>query len=173
MKEIFINQDKETRCYIMAAIFFFKGYSEVDDYSVWRGEQNLDMLGLSKRDMDIFPIPNYNKLVTNLRNISDKDIQDYIISNTYDEVLLSKNREALQLFIVFCLDLKYNLKDVEESMQLMEELREIKPVFNPYPLSSTNSNIQKPNSNNPYNNNGCLRFFIIFAITFILGLLIF
>lgn len=173
MKEIFINQDKETRCYIMAAIFFFQGYSEVDDYSVWRGDQNLDMLGLSKRDMEIFPIPNYNKLLTNLRNISDKEIQSFIVGRTYREVLVSGRKDALQHFQVFCIDLKWNIRDIEESMQVTEELYEIKPVFNPYPLSSTNSNIQKPNSNNPYNNNGCLRFFIIFAITFILGLLIF
>lgn len=173
MKEIFINQDKETRCYIMAAIFFFEGYRGVYNGIEILIEGYAERLGLSYTDMENFPKPDYDTLVTNISKITDKDIQHFVIRCTYLSVLESKRNDALHHFKMFCLDLKWDVQYIEEIMRLTEELLETKPVFNPYPLSSTNSNIQKPNSNNPYNNNGCLRFFIIFAVTFILGLLIF
>lgn len=164
MKEIFINQDKETRCYIMAAIFFFEGYRGVYNGMEIVIEGYAERLGLSYTDMENFPKPDYDTLVANLSKIKDRDIQHFVIRCTYLSVLSAKRKDALQHFRMFCSDLSWDMEYIKEIMKITEEVSGLKPI----------SDTEIPKNYIPENNsnNGCLRFFIIFVIAFILGLLI-
>ena len=63
MKEILGKQSKETRCYIMAAIMVFEGFKPMDAMTEIRGEMLFDVLGLTKADMEGFPMPAYSPIV--------------------------------------------------------------------------------------------------------------
>ena len=54
MKEILGKLSKETRCYIMSALLFFEGFDQIDDFSEYRVKMSLDVLGLSRIDMECF-----------------------------------------------------------------------------------------------------------------------
>ena len=129
MKDILSKQSKETRCYIMSAILVFEGFKQLDAMTEIRGEMLLDVLGLTKADMDSFPIPEYSQIVTHLKPISDSEVRHWIITNTYSPVLKSRRKDALNAFKNFCSVLRWDA-EAKESMALTEELEGIKPIDN-------------------------------------------
>lgn len=129
MKNILGKQSKETRCYIMSAILVFEGFKKLDDMTEIRGEMLLDVLGLTKADVESFPIPDYPQIVAHLKPISDSEVRDWIITNTYSPVLKSRRKDALNAFRNFCSDLSWGT-EVKESMELTEELLGLKPIDN-------------------------------------------
>ena len=131
MKEILSKQSKETRCYIMAAIMVFQGYEGVDEMTEIFGEMKLDVLSLSKEDLERFPIPqNISQIVNHLKLISDPEVRDYVITNTYSPVLKSRRRDALSNYRAFCRSLGWPVKEIKESMEMTEEIYNMKPVDN-------------------------------------------
>ena len=130
MKEILGKQNKETRCYIMAAVMFFEGFKQLDDMTEIHGEMLLDVLGLTKTDMDRFPIPDYPQIVSHLKPISDTEVMHWIITNTYSPVLKSRRTDALNAFRNFCSDLEGDTNIIKESMELTEDLEDLKPIDN-------------------------------------------
>jgi hypothetical protein len=146
MKEILGRQSKETRCYIMAALMVFEGFKQLDDLSEIHGEMFLDVLGLTKSDMNSFAMPDYSQIVSHLKPITDTEVMHWIITNTYSPVLKSRRIDAQNAFKNFCSDLKWD--EIKESMELTEELEELKPIdsesmnmgANPRMSSATGSN---------------------------------
>ena len=130
MKEILGKLSKETRCYIMSALLFFEGFDQIDDFSEYRVKMSLDVLGLSRIDMECFQMPDYSQIVTQLKGISDSEVQDWIITNTYSPVLRSRRIDALKAFGVFCFDLKWDINEIKETMKVTEDLCELKPIDN-------------------------------------------
>ena len=130
MQEILCKQSKETRCYIMSALMFFEGFKELDGISETRGKMSLDVLGLSKTDIESFPMPDYSEIVSHLSPISDSEVRHWIISNTYSPVLRSRRRDALKAFRTFCSDLGWNVNEIKETTELIEEIEDIKPIDN-------------------------------------------
>lgn len=126
MKEILGKQSKETRCYIMAAVMVFEGFKPMDAMTEIHGEMLLDVLGLTKADMESFPMPEYSQIVEHIKSITDSEVRHWIITNTYSPVLKSRRRDALNAFRNFCSDLKWD--EIKESMELTEELEELKPI---------------------------------------------
>ncbi len=129
MKEILSKQSKETRCYIMAAVLVFEGYKGVDELTEVEGEMKLDVLSLTKEEMEKFPMPkDFSQIVAHLRPISDTDVRHWVITNTYSPVLQSQRKDALRDFRAFCVALGWNPKEIKEDMELLEDLLEIKPI---------------------------------------------
>ena len=128
MKEILCKLSKETRCYIMAAKMFFEGFDEIDYMTEISGEMSLDVLGLTKDDMERFPVPDYSQLVSHLSPITDPEVRHWIITNTYSPVLKCQRADALRTFRKFCSDLRWDSNEVKESLELTEELDGIKPI---------------------------------------------
>ena len=129
MKEILCKQSKETRCYIMAAIMVFEGYKGVDSMTEIYGKMKLDTLGLSREEIEKFPMPkNFAQIVAHLRPITDSEVRHWVICNTYAPVLQSRRRDALEDFRLFCTALGWDMKEIKEEMELTEELFEIKPI---------------------------------------------
>ncbi len=154
MKEILGKQSKETRCYIMASIMVFEGFKQLDAMSEIDGEMLLDVLGLSKADMDSFPMPEYSQIVEHIKPINDSEVRHWIITNTYSPVLRSRRQDALNAFRNFCADLGWD--EIRESMELTEELEELKPIDNEKKNSGVSSNTSS----------GCLSVFaLIIAFT--------
>ena len=138
MKKILCKQSKETRCYIMSAVMNFEGFKQPDDMTKIRGEMLLDVLGLTKADMDSFSMPSYSQIVTHLKSISDSEVKHWIITNTYSPVLKSRRKDALNAFKKFCSDLGWGA-EVKESMELTEELEGLKPIDYSYKNRETGS----------------------------------
>lgn len=131
MKDTLCRQSKETRCYIMAAVMVFEGYKGIDEMTEIEGEMKLDVLGLSKDDIERFPMPkDFSQIVTHLRPISDPEVRHWIICNTYTPVLQSRRKDALRDFKSFCTALGWNANEIKEEMKLTEELLDIKPLVN-------------------------------------------
>ena len=128
MTEIFCKQSKETRCYIMAAVLVFEGYKEIDELTEIKGQMALDVLGLSREEIEQFPMPTYSQLVAHLMPISDYEIRHWVIANTYSPVLRSRRKDALNDFKRFCLDLKWDIKEIKDEMECIEELENLKPI---------------------------------------------
>ena len=126
MQEILGQQSKETRCHMMAAVMVFEGFMQVDAMTEIRGEMLLDALGLTKADMESFPMPEYSQIVEHIKPITDSEVRHWVITNTYSPVLKSRRRDALNAFRNFCADLKWD--EIKESMELTEELEELKPI---------------------------------------------
>lgn len=130
MKEILCKQSKETRCYIMAAIMFFEGFNQIDEMTDFRGKMLLDVLDLTKEDMERFPIPNYSQIISHLKLISDSEVRHWVIHNTYSPVLKSRRADALRTFRIFCADLRWDINAIKKDIELVEELAGIKPFDN-------------------------------------------
>lgn len=129
MKEILCKQSKETRCYIMAAVMVFEGYKDIDDMTEIDGKMKLDVLGLSREEIERFPMPkDFYQVVAHLKPISDPEVRHWVICNTYSPVLESRRRDALRDFRAFCSALGWDAKEIKEEMELTEELLRIKPV---------------------------------------------
>lgn len=128
MQEILCKQSKETRCYIMSAVMFFEGFNQVNKMTEVRGDMLLDVLGLTKEDIERFPIPNYSQIVSHLKPISDSEVKHWVITNTYSPVLKSKRADALRAFRTFCADLRWDASEIKKTTKLTEELLELKPV---------------------------------------------
>lgn len=126
MKEILGKQSKETRCYIMAAVMVFEGFKPMDAMTEIHGEMLLDVLGLTKADMESFPMPEYSQVVEHIKSITDSEVRHWIITNTYSPVLKSRKQDALNAFRNFCSDLKWD--EIKESMKLTEKLDGLKPI---------------------------------------------
>ena len=162
MKRILDRQRKETRCYIMAALIFFEGFKQLDDMTEIRGEMLLDILGLTKSDMDSFPMPDYSQIVSHLRPITDTEVMHWIITNTYSPVLRSRRTDALNAFRNFCSDLKWDKTIIDESIELTENLEGMKPTDSGISSSARGLNSNKSTSTG----SGCLSVIaIIFAST--------
>ena len=110
----------------MAAVMFFEGFKPMDAMTEIHGEMLLDVLGLTKADMESFPMPEYSQIVEHIKSITDSEVRHWIITNTYSPVLKSRRRDALNAFRNFCSDLKWD--EIKESMELTEELEELKPI---------------------------------------------
>lgn len=128
MKEPLGKLSKETRCYIMSALLFFEGFNQVDDFSEYRVKMLLDVLGLTRMDMECFQMPDYSQIVEQLKKITDSEVQYWMITNAYSPVLKSRRIDALKAFSVFCLDLKWDINEIKDTMKLTEELDELKPI---------------------------------------------
>lgn len=129
MREILCRQSKETRCYIMAAVLVFEGYGDVDELTEIDGEMKLNVLGLTKEDIERFPMPkDFAQIVAHLKPISDPDVRHWVICNTYAPVLKSRRIDALRDFRMFCVALGWDAKVIKEEMELTEDLFEIKPI---------------------------------------------
>lgn len=130
MKERLSKLNKETRCFIMSAILFFKGFNQVDQMAEIDLKMDLNTLGLSKEDIVNFPMPDYSQIVSNLKNISDPEVRHFILSNTYLPVLRSQKTDAFKAFKIFCSDLRWSSKEIRESMELTEQISDLKPINN-------------------------------------------
>ena len=130
MKEILCKQSKETRCYIMSIVMVFEGYNQINEMTEIHGEMLLDVLGLTKSDIERFPMPDYSQIVAHIRPIIDSEVRHWIITNIYSPVLKCRRRDALEDFKTFCHDLGWNVMEIRESMKLTEEIERLKPIDN-------------------------------------------
>lgn len=129
MKEILCKQSKETRCYIMTAVMVFEGYKGIDELTEIDGEMKLNVLGLTKEEIESFPMPkNFAQIVAHLKPISDSEVRHWVICNTYAPVLKSGRSDALRDFRAFCVALGWDAKEIKEEMELTEDLFDIKPI---------------------------------------------
>lgn len=169
MKEILCNLSKETRCFIMSAILFFEGFKKIYESSEIHGIMLLDVLGLTKEDMEDFHMPDYSQLVSNLKTISDPEIRHWIITNTYSPVLQSQSIDALKTFKNFCSDLNWDAKEIRETMDLTEELEDLKPIdigakmTEPRITSSSSTNLNSGSRSS--SGSGCLVIFGLIIIS--------
>ena len=88
----------------------------------------LDVLGLTKEDMQSIPMPDYPQIVSHLKHISDPNVRHWVITNTYAPVLKSRKAEAMNAFKNFCSDLEWDSNEIKESMESTEVLYEVKPI---------------------------------------------
>lgn len=121
MDEKFKLITKEERLYILAAVFFFAGFApeSFSDSTIWLLSHVMD---LSEDEIKCAKIPDYDSMISHIRDNKDKDIQSWIINNTYKYVLASNRRDAKPAFITFVDDLGWDKKLIEESMNLCKEL---------------------------------------------------
>ena len=161
MKEILGKQSKETRCYIMAAVMVFEGFKQLDEMTEIHGEMLLDVLGLTKADVDRFPMPDYPQIVSHLKPISDTEVIHWIITNTYSPVLKSRRKDALTAFRNFCSDLNWDANLIKESTGLTEDIENLKPIDNGVRNASSrvSSNVGTSTSS------GCLSVIAIIIVT--------
>ena len=128
MQDILCRQSKETRCYIMAATLFFDRFNPTDAMAEINEELCLDVLGLTKEDMQSFPMSDYPQIASHLEHISDPNVRHWVITNTYAPVLKSGKAEAMNAFKKFCSDLGWDSNEIKESMESTEVLYELKPT---------------------------------------------
>ena len=114
----------------MAAVIVFEGFKSMDAMTEIRGEMLFDVLGLTKEDMQTFPMPDYSQIVSHLKPISDSEVRGWIITNIYSPVLKSRSSDALKAFRTFCSDLRWDINEIKENMKLTEDLLELKPIDN-------------------------------------------
>lgn len=166
MQEILGKQSKETRCYIMAAVMVFEGFKQLDAMTEIRGEMLLDVLSLTKEDMDSFPMPEYNQIIAHLSPISDPEVRHWVITNTYSPVLKSRKPEALNAFKNFCSDLKWDAKEIKESTDLTEDLEDMKPVDGGVRKPINNGTRTAPSYNaNSSSGSGCLSVVVLLVVS--------
>ena len=161
MKEILGKQSKETRCYMMAATMVFEGFKKLDDMTEIHGEMLLDVLGLTKADMERFPMPDYSQIVSHLKPITDTEVMHWIITNTYSPVLKSRRIDAQNAFKNFCSDLKWDENLIKESMELTEDLEDLKPIDN----GVKGANSCMGSSTNISTGSGCLSVIAIIIVS--------
>lgn len=154
MKRILSKLSKETRCYILSALMFFDGFEELDYTTEIIGEMHLDVLDLTKSDVENFAIPSYAQIVAHIKSISDYELRDWIITNTYSPVLKSRRNDALQTFFKFCSDLGWDANEIKDTMKTTEELWDLKPM---------NYNLRNVPANNDATS-GCFSTIAIFFI---------
>lgn len=154
MTEILKNQSKETRCYIMSAVMIFEGFKKIDALTEYFGKWKLETLGLTKEDMERFPMPDYTQIVSHLKPISDTEVRHWIITNTYAPVLQSKRADALKTFRIFCSDLCWDVNEIKKSTKLTEELLELNPIDGG--INIEDSMINRGSRNSRGAGNGCL-----------------
>ena len=121
MQEKFQALTKEERLYIVAAVFFFAGFAPT---SLSSSEMWLlcSVMDLSEEEIKKFNIPDYDSLISHIKNNSDDDIKHWIITNTYKYVLKSRRSDAEPAFKAFVNDLKWDKNMIKESMALCKEL---------------------------------------------------
>lgn len=158
MKRILSKLSKETRSYILSALIYFDGFEELDDMTEFRGEMLLDVLNLTKSDVENFPMPNYTQIVAHIKNISDYEVRDWIITNAYSPVLKSRRNDALQTFFKFCSDLGWDTNEIKATMRTTEELWDLKPM---------NYNIRNVPANNDATS-GCFSTIALFFICIVI-----
>ena len=78
MKEILGKQSKETRCYIMSAIMVFEGFQPINPMTEIHDEMLLDVLGLTKLDIESFPLPGCSQIIDHLKPSSDLEVKQRI-----------------------------------------------------------------------------------------------
>ena len=83
----------------MAAIMVFEGFKPMDAMTEINGKMLLDVLGLTKADMEGFPMPEYSQIVEHIKPITDSEVRHWVITNTYSPVLRSRRRDALNALI--------------------------------------------------------------------------
>lgn len=162
MRDILCRQSKETRCHIMAATMFFEGFNPKDAMTEINGELCLDVLGLTKEDMQGFPMPDYPQIVSHLKQISDPNVRHWVITNTYAHVLKSRKAEAMNAFKNFCTDLEWDSNEIKESMESTEVLYELKPI------ESESSSTDSAGNASGGTGTGCLFVVALFIISTLL-----
>ncbi len=80
------------------------------------------VMDLSEEEIKKFNIPDYDSLISHIKNNSDDDIKHWIITNTYKYVLKSRRSDAEPAFKAFVNDLKWDKNMIKESMALCKEL---------------------------------------------------
>ena len=136
----------------MSALMFFEGFKQIDASTEMRGKMSLDVLGLTREDMERFPMPNYPQIVSHLKPISDSEVRHWIIRNTYSPVLKSRRKDALKAFRAFCSDLGWDANEIKETMKLNEEMLDLKPIDEG--VLSSNSSVNTGSVSN--SGSGCL-----------------
>ncbi len=172
MEEILQKQSKETRCYIMSAVLFFLGFNQTDEMTGIRAESCLDVLGLTKVDMESFPMPDYSQIVSHLKPIADSEVRNWVITNTYSSVLKSRKVDAMRAFRTFCSDLAWSADEINKSMDFVEVLYELKPVdsgtrgtsLNPSSSASSNSS----SNTGSRTSSGCFSVIVLIIISTVL-----
>lgn len=113
----------------MSIVMVFEGYNQINEMTELHGEMLLDVLGLSKEEIERFPMPkDFSQIVAHLKPISDPEVRHWIIRNSYSPVLKSRRRDALRDFRTFCSALEWDAKEIKETMELTEELDGLKPI---------------------------------------------
>lgn len=165
MKEVLCKLNKETRCYIMSAIMVFEGYNQLDDMTGVVVEMKSDVLGLTKEDIAKFPMPTYPQIVSCLKPILDSEVRHWIIMNTYHPVLKCRRADALRAFRAFCSDLGWD--DIKDSVNLAEELFDLKPIDN-----DAKSTYTKSPSHIDTTGPGCLSGIVLIIVSTLLFMLL-
>ena len=79
-------------------------------------------MDLSNEEIKKFDIPDYDSMISHIRENTDEDIRHWIIINTYKYVLRSPRNDAKIAFRTFINDLKWDKTFIKESMNLCEGL---------------------------------------------------
>lgn len=66
--------------------------------------------------------------MAHIKSISDYELRDWIITNTYSPVLKSRRNDAFQTFLKFCSDLGWDANEIKDTMKTTEELWDLKPM---------------------------------------------
>lgn len=121
MYQKFQSLTKEERLYIVASIFFFAGFAPetFSDSDMWLLTNVMD---LSEDEIKEFKVPDYESMMSHIRENDDKDIQNWIITNTYKYVLRSNRNDARLAFQTFVDDLNWNQNLIRESIEICEDL---------------------------------------------------
>ncbi len=165
MKEILCKQSKETRCYIMSIVMVFEGYNQINEMTELHGEMLLDVLGLSREEIERFPMPkDFSQIVAHLKPISDPEVRHWIIRNSYSPVLKSRRRDALRDFRTFCSALEWDAKEIKETMELTEELDGLKPIDG----GGLSSNFSVNNGSGSNTGSGCLSVIALIIVSTLL-----
>lgn len=113
----------------MSIVMVFEGYNQINEMTELHGEMLLDVLDLSKEEIERFPMPkDFSQIVAHLKPISDPEVRHWIIRNSYSPVLKSRRRDALRDFRTFCSALEWDAKEIKKTMELTEELDGLKPI---------------------------------------------
>ena len=121
MYQKFQSLTKEERLYIVASIFFFAGFAPktFSDSDMWLLTNVMD---LSEDEIKEFKVPDYESMMSHIRENDDKDIQNWIITNTYKYVLRSNRNDARLAFQTFVDDLNWDQNLIRESIETCEDL---------------------------------------------------
>lgn len=113
----------------MSIVMVFEGYNQINEMTELHGEMLLNVLGLSREEIERFAMPkDFSQIVAHLKPISDPEVRHWIICNSYSPVLKSRRRDALRDFRTFCSALGWDAKEIKETMELTEELDGLKPI---------------------------------------------
>ena len=145
----------------MSAIMVFEGFQPINPMTEIHGEMLLDVLGLTKLDIESFPMPDYSQIIDHLKPISDLEVKQWIITNTYSPVLKSRRTDALEAYRAFCSDLKWDTDLIKETMRLTEDIAGMKPIDNG--VWSTGSRIGTRSTTST--GSGCLSIIILFIVS--------